>query len=300
MTKDNYRNFTAMPRNAVALMTTSETDKTSAMLRDSMQFFIRRDEKNKNSGFFTPVQQSDWFWPICGLSHGGKIFIFAIEAYANGTGPFGFAFRGTAVITVDNPSVNPLDWTYTYKLIPGTNNDVNFATALLVENDYAYIFGTNLVGTVLSRIKLEDLSSGNLQKLEKWAGTSSPAWTLDPSQPLVPLFEKIPETTVQYFPYVSKYFVLQIPFFGDKILISWADKVEGPWSSWEVIYEIPFPWNDSSHGIFCYAPKSHPEMAKAANEIIFTYANNDVDLFDLVKRIDIYVPQFVRVQVNLQ
>jgi len=81
-------------------------------------------------------------------------------------------------------------------------------------------------------------------------------------------------------------------------MITWSDTITGPWSAWESIYKIPPPWNDLKGGIFCYAPKSHPELTKEPNEIILSYASNAQSIFDLVSRLQIYDPQIVRVMIS--
>jgi len=112
------------------------------------------------------------------------------------------------------------------------------------------------------------------------------------------LFGKKTETTFTFFPLLSKYYVLNIPIFGDEIQISWSEKLTGPWSAWENIYQIPSPWNNTKKQIFCYAPKSHPELAKEKNEIVFSFASNSMNLGDLHTETQIYIPQLIRVLVN--
>jgi hypothetical protein len=68
----------------------------------------------------------------------------------------------------------------------------------------------------------------------------------------------------------------------------------GPWSPWRVIYDIPKPYNNTKL-FFCYAPKSHPELALLGNELIVSYANNALQVKDLNDDLFIYVPQMLRV-----
>jgi len=198
---------------------------------------------------------------------------------------------------------NPDSWKYNYIVIPNTNNDLLWGSATIVIDDYLYLLGFYKEGTILSRLLLSNVVADRWDLLEKWsyqnAGTRSPSWNITPEGELVSLFPKIPETTIQYHPYVSKYFVLDIPFGGTDIMISWSDTITGPWSKWESIYKIPYPWNDLKDGNFCYAPKSHPELTKAPNEIILTYANNAPSIFDLVNKLQIYDPQVIRVMISL-
>jgi len=281
-----------MPRNAIAMMYPWSNS------LPYLDFHIRKDPKNVNSGFFTPNETDSWFWPISGVSYQDKIYLFAYYVYNNGTGPFGFAFHGTAVITVTNVTANPDQWEYSYYQIPGTDNNLLWGTAALLEDTYVFLLGTNSGSTILSRIRVEYLQLGNWSKLEKWSklpNSPNPFWNIEGTP--VSIFEAIPETTLQYNQLLQKYFVLNIKFMTSQILITWADHVTGPWSDWEVIYNIPAPWNDSTNA-FCYAPKSHPELTTKTNEIILTFASNAFKLDYLLDHLQIYDPQIIRVLVN--
>jgi len=214
----------------------------------------------------------------------------------------GFAFHGAVVITVSNVNMQPDSWHYTYQLIPGTNNTLIWGSATLVEAEYLYLLGWNQSVSTLSRITIDNLQSGSWNTLQIWSYLSPdskvPSWNVSPQGGYATLFEKIPETTIQFHPTLRKYFVLNIEFLITDIKIAWSDAITGPWSSWDIIYTIPSPWNDTANNVFCYAPKSHPELTKVANEIILTYASCDFSLDYLVDHLQIYDPQIIRVLVS--
>jgi len=271
---NNQRHITGMPRNSIAMMYPWRNQ------LPHLEFHIRKDPNNVNSGFFTPKDTKSWFWPISGvyLQNDNKLYLFAYYVYNNGTGSFGFAFHGTALITISNPMSSPDTWQYTYTQIPGTSNDLLWGTASVIEGQYLYLLGFNTAGSILSRISITNLQSSAWTQLEKWShqtpNAPNPSWNLQPQGSLVTLFEKIPETTIQLHSTLLKYFVLNIEIFTSQIKISWSDQLTGPWSNWEVIYTIPAPWNDTADGVFTYAPKSHPELTTRVNEIILTFASN--------------------------
>jgi len=50
--------------------------------------------------------------------------------------------------------------------------------------------------------------------------------------------------------------------------------------------------------ICSYAPKSHPELAKSAEELIVSFASNTLSLDPLIDNLNIYTPQFFRVTIS--
>jgi hypothetical protein len=294
---NNQRHITGMPRNAIAIMYPYLNQ------LPHLDFFIRSTPNNPNSGFFTPEDTQSWFWPISGIYLENKIYLFAYYVYANGTGAFGYSFHGSTVITITNTTTPPAQWDYTYTQIPGTSNDLIWGTAaILAEDQYLYLLGCNAADTFVSRISSANLQSGNWAQLEKWShlarNSPNPSWNIQPQGSLVSLFEKIPETTIQFHPNIQRYFVLNIEIFTSEIKIIWSDQITGPWSSWEVIYNIPAPWNDTANGVFTYAPKSHPELMTRQNEIMLTYASNAQKMDWVINHLEIYDPHIFRVIVN--
>jgi len=87
--------------------------------QNNLNYHIRINQTNENGGFFTPDSSEHWYWPVNGMLHvissssiwrdmlgiliDNTLYIFAYNVYADGGGPFGFAFQGTTVIRVSNP-----------------------------------------------------------------------------------------------------------------------------------------------------------------------------------------------------
>ncbi len=89
-----------------------------------LKYHIRVNQTNINGGFFSPDSSEHWYWPvngksadvfldvsnrclIAGLMVNDVLYIMAYNVYADGGGPFGFAFQGTTVIRVTNPNDDP-------------------------------------------------------------------------------------------------------------------------------------------------------------------------------------------------
>jgi hypothetical protein len=94
----------------------------------------------------------------------------------------------------------------------------------------------------------------------------------------------------------NSYYILDIPPFSFNINIQFSANITGPWSEPTTIYEIPPPWNNLE-SVFCYAPKSHPELASSPSELIITFMSNTYDIRKLKKNPAIYIPQVLRVSV---
>ncbi|MBS3736202.1 MAG: hypothetical protein V5A87_03660 [Candidatus Bipolaricaulota bacterium] len=90
--------------------------------------------------------------------------------------------------------------------------------------------------------------------------------------------------------------------------ISVSNAAKGSWQDHGTVYTVPSPWStkktDKGKHVFSgYAAKSHPELAKAENEIVLTYnvnlnpfvpSINDKlqDYIEKEKYEDLYIPQF--------
>jgi len=291
------RDFNTMPRNSIGLLNVSWFQPST-----EIQDVIKFNFSNVNSGFWTPSKNTDWYWPCIGAMVENELFVFAYQVYTVGSGQWGFAFRGTAVIHVRNPTASPREWISDAQLLKYSNNTLNWATAVTIVEDYLYLFGdSNEKNTVLSRIKLVDVILDNWDAMEFWANISGTTqWSSDPSvvpnQLATVLDTRISEATVQFHTYLNKWFILNVEFLATTILIATADELEGPWSSWSPVYELPAPYNETNI-IFCYAVKAHPEFA-LPHEIVFSFMSNTFNVSLLKEYTNVYVPQLIRVEIQ--
>ena len=79
-----------------------------------------------------------------------------------------------------------------------------------------------------------------------------------------------------------------------------APALTGPWTRHALLYSIPAPLNNTER-TFCYAVKAHPQLARNASEIVFSYMCNAFGgLAPLTHRDenDVYIPNFVRVVLS--
>ena len=81
--------------------------------------------------------------------------------------------------------------------------------------------------------------------------------------------------------------------YQQEVIVYYADRLTGPWSA-SVAYTIP-PLAEGE-GYVAYAGKAHPELARADDEIVFTFNVNARDE-QVAADLSIYHPQFVRLRV---
>ena len=151
------------------------------------------------------AHEEEYLWPISGISASygrqARVVVLAVRwAYTSPPGSAGFdlfsddAFNfkilGTTAIVVDNPHDEPRRWRYRQKDIPGTDENLNWYSALLHEQkgaevatdpaDRVYLFGVNTTvapGTppqqwqyeTLARVPIQSLVDLSFDGMEVWA-----------------------------------------------------------------------------------------------------------------------------------
>lgn len=110
----------------------------------------------------------------------------AYNVYADGGGPFGFAFQGTTVIQVTNPKADPdvrslyslslintwysKQWNWIVSDMPYSNGQLNWASGIVTDQKYVYLFGSSTSqGTVLSRFTVDDFTQKKWENQQFWA-----------------------------------------------------------------------------------------------------------------------------------
>jgi hypothetical protein len=70
----------------------------------------------------------------------------------------------------------------------------------------------------------------------------------------------------------------------------------GPWGDPALVFRCPeMDWPSKA---FCYAAKAHPELTRAPDELLITYAANAWDFWNLFKDARLYWPRFVSVKLS--
>lgn len=137
-----------------------------------------------------------YYWPISGIgvSYKGKDgeevskLILTAVAWVYASDDIGFIVQGTMLLVVNNPNDPPQQWKYDKRLIPGTNDNLNWYSALTMadgselatsEDAMIYVVGNNgttifgkaedLGKHLVARIPVGSLVDLSLMDMEVWA-----------------------------------------------------------------------------------------------------------------------------------
>jgi hypothetical protein len=286
---DNY----FMPRNTVGIIRHGDNGEYRVEHYWKMQ-------RNKAKAFFREVRSGEWVWPGSGCMIGGKAYFFLNRFQTNknsGYVQFNFSNAGLHLLRAENPEDNPNDWEIVPVKVPRLAKSVYWGNPIFAgEDGYLYVFGSSLgrrkEGTLLARCPfefLEDSQKGSWEYLK--SKYPKPVWVKEPKI-LDPIFkDRSPEMSISYLE-KHKYFVAVYGLKGpDPLKIRIAEKITGPWSRPEGIYNPPEPSWDEKY--FCYAPKAHPELSPDGDELIVTYIVNSYDIADVFNDNRIYYPRFL-------
>ncbi len=248
---------------------------------------------------------------------------------------FNFRILGTTVLVVDNPHDDPTLWRYRQRDIPGTDENLNWYSAMMHStrgqelatgpDELIYLFGVNnteAAGTppqqwqyeTLSRIPVKSLVDLSFRDMEVWAMTkyrsgnrtarSNTTWASYPgflkrkmkAAPLV--FPVFSETSVRYSEVLGAYYGVVVDWLASQVVLYVTEELTDAWEP-VVVYKIPPPFDDPAV-YMTYAGKTHPELARD-NEIVLTFMTNapgDLEpLFESGAK-DVYVPRFLRLTLD--
>lgn len=248
--------------------------------------------------FFKPY----WYWPGTGVTINGKTYLF-LSKVGEGKGGAGFAFRGLGctLFIIENPDDSPDKWKMSKVDLIERNNHFNINTAAIVEGDFVYLLGysdgpnDNPLERVaiLSRIPINKLDSANPgDSIQYWSKGGQ--W-LPTHENLEPLFQPGTTESALYYDSVHKRYITAVirPFSPDYYIFS-AEKLTGPWSEPQKIYDIPdLARNKLYHA---YAGRIHPMLPCGPNELVLSYVVNTTDFWSMFSALDIYYPRFIRVR----
>ena len=257
---------------------------------------------------FFKTPESNYFWPLDGLSHGGKLYVFLEQMHATREGgSFGFDYSGVKLATVSNPTADPDKWLISYRTVSEGNQVVpGIATAReRLEGNYVYVFTLfrrsarqPFVG--LLRCPLSDLASAPLHwkylsESSKWLDWST---SISPPDAWKAFGGNVTEMSVKYHPeWQSWLAVFPTPGFLPKTAsYTTARHLSGPWTEPRSFFSYPeMEKNDPRYtpNVFCYAAKEHPEL-ESSGDLAFTYACNSLKEPEIFSDMRLYRPELVR------
>ena len=172
--------------------------------------------------------------------------------------------------------------------------------AVLAEGKYVYIFGGDSRpetkqagvpnGMVVARVPAADMAD-----FKQWRFLAKGVWQKD-CQKVTSVFPDVgSEFSVSWVPARKAYAAVYIEGISGKIVVRLAPALAGPWGAPVEVYRCPeMGWKAKA---FCYAGKAHPELTRAPDELLITYAANAWDFWDVFKEARLYWPRFVRVKL---
>ncbi len=260
---------------------------------------------------FSSEKDHVFYWPLVGTTTDSTLLVAANKVTTKDTKTF--KVLGTTLFNVKNPEKTPKNWNYEGQFLP-KEDGITWGSAVVKKDGWIYLFGQKGKGlsskTVLAKISVSEAAKGSWgERLYfvdgKWKPGSSPA--------AINGLPGTSETTIQYNQFFGWY-SLHIPPFSFDVHLYTAESITGPWRDQGAVYTIPSTWSTKKtdkgkHVFSAYAAKSHPELAKAENEIVFTYnvnlnpfvpsLNNKLqDYIEKKKYEELYIPQFVSLELQ--
>lgn len=283
LSPNRTRNIVTMPRNSIALL-----DRGA----HALQFYARFDAatpSNAHLGFFSPANQSHWFWLTAGFVLRDSLFLLGVTCAPDPNGSSGFAFQfvDTVVLRVANPLDDPFRWNWTLAaVVPGTNATTNWNTAATVVGSRLFLLGQAAGGaTRLASLRVADVLR------DDWSALALV------SDSVVDAFGP-PETTLTFLPAIRRWLFLSVVFGSSDLTLylspSAALDDRRPWTS-RVIWHIPPPFAPYP-AVFCYAPKVHVEFSNATT-LMVTLCCNTPQIQALTDNDELYVPLPLLIQV---
>ena len=287
-TAAHVRSESKMVRNTIAIQ--RGEDPTAA----TMTFYWRGTEDAPESFFSEDGER--WYWPGHGIRLGPALVLFFQRVKATPGRGLGFEADGWQVAIIDDASGQPLQWNV--RMVPPTTapSGIAVGAALNVDGEHIVALAQREPGNhagFLVRWAQVDLLNGRLDMAEWW--TSDRSWVGQAElrgEPSAVMANAGPESSFHFDPSNAKWVHVRSDGFGaTTIVVSYSDRVEGPWSTPQVVFRPP---ESDRSKILVYAAKGHPELA-AGGALAIAYATNTLDDFaKLVNDTSLYYPRFVR------
>lgn len=272
----------------------------------SIWYYWGNQYKPGPKAFFDSRSEKYWYWPGDGFTYKGSVYVALMKLRGKPEpGVFSFEYIGAHLAKITNLSAPPDEWEITYvdlfdglKVLPGVT--------IVREGDYVYLFALFERDVhppsplILTRVPLDELSQPATH-LEYWAKDKTWKAGLDPADALPVMEQGQSEMTVRYHADFGKWVAVSLEpkFLSNRIMVSTASALTGPWSNWQTVYEIP-EMNPASPGYdkdtWCYAVKEHIQFA-CGSKLLITYACNSFDFEKMVSNMNIYHPQPVWIQL---
>jgi hypothetical protein len=290
---------------------------------------------HKPRAFFDSRTRAFRYWPLDGFLYNQTLYVAMLRVETtNPTKPFGFKLIGVDLAKIANPDAPPDRWSITY-LSLSKSRAAFPGISIVVRSPYVYLFGVidrdihKRHAVILTRISLDHLdrpgdsleylsdasrgrqppkeqptSEAEHRQNQKSLGAGvTPAWKPAPIQSDAAdvVAQGQSDFSVRYHRKMAKWVMLQQQsgFATGQIGIRTSDQIDGPWSPFRSLMNIPEMHARRSHRkrIYCYAAKEHPSYESTPGTLVVTYTCNSLHFKTLVSDMSIYRPIVTQLQM---
>ena len=324
------RNITRMPHDSFGLMNVDESTKLSSptyfLPKSNQGFFVPPTVPH------LPLPKQPYYCVVSGLAPfilGRRHLFFVAMAIQSANNSFGFAQVGSDVIFVNETdaesasTVNPANWGYRTARLPHSESACSWNSGVAiadadghpvpdgVDSMFVYMIGrcawvedgAFLFGGALSRIPLDAFLRVEFESITYWSKgetwLSHSEFELDKLKMLFP--SSFTEGVLTFNEYKNAWYIMLCQSLGPHVNLTMSQS-SSIYSNWTMrtVYEIPAAYSNISGGVVSYAAKQHPEFAPGKNDryVVFSFNTNMLTLSPLSKRVDIYTPRFVQVDLS--
>jgi hypothetical protein len=259
--------------------------------------------------FFDDPVPGVGMWPLNGIRVGDSLCLFMVDVVHADT-PLGFNLTGNRLLLVSNPDDPPANWRIAGHAIPyfqstPTGQRAFGSAAIRIYekgDDFVYLLGysedwSRGIGgrdAILARVTTQGLVEPEFGSWEFYDGTG---WTPSPDDARALFNGAATEMSIYHVPARQRYVAVYTRYgLSREILARSAPRPEGPWSEPSLLYRCPE--GRFRRRYFCYAAKAHPELSRAADTVVVTYAVNSIRLADHFRDSDLYWPRFIEIHVH--
>ncbi|MBH11069.1 MAG: hypothetical protein CMG74_12115 [Candidatus Marinimicrobia bacterium] len=273
------------------------------------EFIFGKFEEGRS--FFPQVgnMPGKYLWPTNGLILNNELYVFCQAVSHDETGWFGIA--GTVIIRVQNFKEHPSKWIkkyFDFRTPAWKDNtmQVQYHSALFQQDEFIYFLGFKAEGNsskkqaILSRVDtLTFIQKKSSIYLEHFIGKNTDAanWSSNFNDAVV-LFEPgNTESNIQYISEWGLFVTTTYSAIDNKILLTYANELTGPWAKPEIVYENPIINCPERVCIETYAVRPHPEFSQSIGEIIISYITSYTGDYKKAPLVS-YRPRFIRLVIS--
>lgn len=241
---------------------------------------------------------SYWFWPGTGYTHGDTTFAFLIRLHHTG-GTGSWAFEGVDSLFV--AKINPNNMNIYGISFLGKRDNIAFGNGNIQEGNYIYAYGIEKQG-IGNDLKVARYPVNNVHAA--WEYHSNNGWTTSPAN-AVGIHNEF-TSSFHVFKHKNKYVLITTEFSvgcnqGKHIYSYTSSSPTGPFSNKQTIWKVDDTLNGNYP--FFYLAYAHPEFDNGKDELLVTYCINgypDCENTCVNNRTnpDYYRPKAIRVHYN--